>query len=60
MLTLYGDYYSQPSRAIFALAEIEKDRMGKFNIVEVKLNKLEQYSKEYKAINPIGKVPAFK
>ena len=30
MINLYGDYMSQPSRAVFALANIEKDKIGKY------------------------------
>ena len=41
MIYLFGDYMSQPSRAIFALANIEKEKIGKFEIKEISLGKLE-------------------
>ena len=60
MISLYGDIQSQPTRALWTLAECEKDRMGAFKRVNVHLSKLEQYDKDFKKINPVGKVPAFK
>ena len=59
-LYLYGDIISQPVRAIFALANIEKANMGSFQIVEISMYNNEHKKAEYKAINPFGKVPSLK
>ena len=57
---LLGDYVSQPTRAIFALATIESEKMGDWYIKEVNIGMAQQYDPKYKKINPIGKVPAFR
>jgi glutathione S-transferase len=54
-LILFGDYYSQPSRAIFVFCKINKIP---HTIKTISVMKLEQYSDEFKKINPNGKVPA--
>ena len=60
MLYLYGDYNSQPARAIWSLATHESDKLGNWERVDVNLSKLEQRKPAYKSINPLGKVPALK
>ena len=59
-ISLYGDVASQPARAVWILAECEKERIGNWEKVEINLSKMEQYDPKYKQINPIGKVPAMK
>ena len=59
-IIVYGDYASQPSKAVFALLHIESDKIKNWKIQEVNLSKLEQFSKEFKAINPLSKIPALK
>ena len=54
-LTLYIDYLSQPSRAILLLCLMNKIP---HSVKEIKVMQLEQYDKEFKKINPNGKVPA--
>lgn len=56
---LLGDYGSQPTRSIFALATINSDKMN-FFIKEVNIGMLEQYKPEFKKINPVAKVPAMR
>jgi len=50
-----GDYGSQPTRAVFLFCKINKIP---FEFKEVSVFKMEQYSAEFKKINPNGKVPA--
>jgi glutathione S-transferase len=59
-LELHGDWLSQPARAVFALANIEASKMGDFKIVEMSIRKGDQKTPEYKAINPMAKVPALR
>ena len=59
-LHLYGDYLSQPSRAVFSLCQIEKQKVGTFEIKEINVMQGEQFSPEYKKLNPTSKVPAIK
>ncbi len=54
-LVLYGDYGSQPSRAVFLFCIINKIP---HEVKEVRVIQMEQYSPEFKKINPNGKVPA--
>ncbi len=54
-LILMGDYGSQPTRAVFCFLKINK---VPFEFLEVRDFKLEQYTSEFKKINPNGKVPA--
>jgi len=35
MLKLYGDYMSQPFRAVLTLMESESDKVGKFEVKEL-------------------------
>ena len=58
---LLGDYQSQPSRAIFALATINADKMkSPWKIKIVNMSQMDQYKPEFKKVNPIGKVPALR
>jgi glutathione S-transferase len=50
-----GDYGSQPSRAVYVFCKINK---VPFEFKEVRIFKMEQYTPEFKKINPNGKVPA--
>jgi glutathione S-transferase len=59
-LHLYGDYLSQPSRAVFSLCQIEEQKVGTFEINEINIMQAEQFSPEYKKLNPTCKVPAIK
>ena len=60
-LEIYGDYISQPVRAVFALATIESSAMGDFKIIEISITKNDhKKSSEYRAINPFMKMPALK
>ena len=54
-LILFGDYHSQPSRAIFAFCLMTKIPHV---VSEVKVMNLDQYKEEFKKLNPNGKVPA--
>ena len=54
-LILFGDYASQPSRAVLCFLQINK---VPFEFKEVRVMKMEQYKPEFKKINPNGKVPA--
>ena len=56
---LLGDFGSQPSRSVFALATINKTELN-FTIKEVNIGMLEQYTPQFKKINPVAKVPAMK
>ena len=56
---LLGDYSSQPSRAVFALATINKDKVN-FTITPVNISMLEQYKPEFKKVNPVAKVPGMR
>lgn len=58
MIKLYGDIKSQPARAVWILAYENEKQIGPWERVEIRMSKLEHYKKEYKRINPIGKVPA--
>ena len=57
-IKLYGDLTSQPFRAVLSLLEIEKAKVGKFEVVYLKMSKKQHKTKEYLAINPMGKVPS--
>lgn len=59
-LYLYGDWLSQPVRAVFTLANVEAEKMGNFKIVEIEIRKGENRTPQYKAINPVAGVPALK
>jgi glutathione S-transferase len=50
-----GDYGSQPTRAVYVFCKMAKID---FTFKEVRVFKMEQYSPEFKKINPNGKVPA--
>jgi glutathione S-transferase len=54
-LIVYGDYMSQPSRAVFAFCLLNKIP---HQVEIISVIALDQYSKEYKTVNPNGKVPA--
>eukprot|EP00347_Sterkiella_histriomuscorum_P001079 403373409 len=54
-LTLFGDFQSQPTRAIFCFLQINKIPF-KFN--EISILHKQHLSPEYRKINPTGKVPA--
>lgn len=54
-LVLMGDYGSQPTRAVMCFLQINR---VPFDFKEVRVFKLEQYSPEFKKINPNAKVPA--
>ena len=54
-LILFGDYASQPTRAVYIFCTMNKIP---FTFKEVRVLKLEQYSTEFKKINPNAKVPA--
>ena len=54
-ITLYGDYASQPTRAVYCFLKINK---VPFQFKEVRVTRLDQYSPEFKKINPNAKVPA--
>ena len=54
-LVLMGDYASQPTRAVLCFLQINK---VPFEFKEVRVMKMEQYSPEFKKVNPNGKVPA--
>lgn len=54
-LVLYGDYGSQPTRACFVFLKMNK---VPFEFKEVRVTKLEQYTPEFKKVNPNAKVPA--
>jgi len=54
-LVLYGDYQSQPSRAIFAFCLLNNIP---HEVRLVSVTGLEQYSKDFKKVNPNAKVPA--
>ncbi|CDW81275.1 glutathione s-transferase theta-1 [Stylonychia lemnae] len=54
-ITLYGDYASQPTRACYVFLKYNK---VPFEFKQVRVTKLEQYSPEFKKINPNAKVPA--
>lgn len=54
-LTLYGDFGSQPSRAVYCFLKINK---VPFEFKEIKVIKAEQYTPEFKKVNPMAKVPA--
>jgi glutathione S-transferase len=54
-LVLMGDYGSQPTRAVYCLLTINK---VPFDFKEVRVLKMEQYSEEFKKVNPNAKVPA--
>ena len=54
---LYGDWLSQPSRAVWALATIENANMGAWDLKYINLGKGEHLTPENKKINPIGRVP---
>ena len=53
-MILYGDFNSQPSRAVWALAT--QNNLD-FKFQEINLSKKEQYGAEFKKLNPISKVP---
>ena len=54
-LVLLGDYGSQPTRAVYCLLTINK---VPFDFKEVRVLKMEQYSEDFKKVNPNAKVPA--
>ena len=54
-LIVFGDYASQPSRAVYCFLQINK---VPFEFKEVRVMKMEQYKPEFKKINPNGTVPA--
>ena len=56
-LKVYGDYASQPSRAIIAFCKINKIP---FEFVEVRVGKKEHLNDSFKKINPGSMVPAIK
>ena len=56
-LTIYGDLMSQPVRSVLLFCKLNKI---KYIFQQVLLSKGEQYSSDYKNINPISKVPAIK
>ena len=56
-LTVFGDYSSQPSRAVFCFCLMNK---LPHTVIEVKVMMLDQYKEEFKKVNPNGKVPAIK
>jgi glutathione S-transferase len=54
-LIVYGDYMSQPSRAVFAFCLLNKIP---HQVQIVSVVAMDQYSAEFKAVNPNAKVPA--
>ncbi|KAL9434415.1 hypothetical protein AB3S75_029120 [Citrus x aurantiifolia] len=54
-LKVYADRMSQPSRAVIIFCKVNG---LDFEEIEVRLAKREQYSPEFKEINPMAKVPA--
>lgn len=54
-LILFGDYGSQPTRAVYCFLKINK---VPFDFKEVSVLKSEQYTPEFKKVNPNAKVPA--
>ena len=57
-LILIGDLHSQPSRAIWALATIEADKMGPWTMKQINLGKKEHLTREMRQLNPSLKAPA--
>jgi glutathione S-transferase len=54
-LILMGDYGSQPTRAVLVFLRLLN---VPFDFKEVRVLKMEQYSAEFKKVNPNAKVPA--
>jgi glutathione S-transferase len=54
-VTIYGDTVSQPVRALICFCEMAKID---YEFQKIDIFKGEQYSKEYKKINPNGQVPS--
>ena len=54
-LVLFGDYGSQPTRAVYLFLLMNK---VPFDFKEVRVLKMEQYFPEFKKVNPNAKVPA--
>ncbi|KAI3822209.1 hypothetical protein L1987_09795 [Smallanthus sonchifolius] len=55
VLKVYGDRLSQPSRAIIIFCKINGIE---FEEIEINIFKNQQYSPEYKEINPMNQIPA--
>ena len=56
-LTIYGDLMSQPTRAVLAFCKINKIP---YDFENVNLSKSEQFSENFKNINPLSYVPAIR
>lgn len=53
-LKLYGDYNSQPTRAVYAFCKINKIP---FEFVEIRVGKREHLTEEFTKLNPAQQVP---
>ncbi len=55
ILKIYGDYASQPSRAVLCLLKMNKIP---FEFIETRVGKMEHHNPEFIKINPWKAVPA--
>ena len=60
VLHLYGDMTSQPSKACWALAYENSDKIGEWKRYDVRLSKMEHKSDWFMEMNPNGFVPTMK